>query len=311
MIFAKKKNANINSLFIMEEKMDISIITPIYYGNKYLDNYLKMIAIACENKENVEVIWVNDSPEEKIKYDINLVKNFTLRIIENQKNMGIQKSRINGLLNAKGKYILFLDQDDEITQNCLFTQFEKAEGADIVLGNGFYIDNNGKHRIYKNNFSQKFSIKKSSMIKIRDLIISPGQCLIKKESIPDFWINNPLKNNGTDDYLLWLLMLNNNVNIRYNYECVYIHNYTGENLSLFREKMFNSQKEMLELLRKNNDYDKSDLKKLNRTILYKYNYKKSRKNFILESLKNFDIFIYNILYKILWKGYILSKDIQK
>lgn len=41
-------------------------------------------------------------------------------------------------------------------------------------------------------------------------ITSPGHCLIRKTSIPQLWKENILKNNGSDDLLLWLLMLEEN-----------------------------------------------------------------------------------------------------
>lgn len=284
--------------------MDISIITPIYYGNKFINNYIKMISLACENKENVEVILVNDSPEEKIKYNDELIKNFKLRIIENEKNMGIQRSRINGLIHAKGKYILFLDQDDEISPNCLKSQYELVDGYDIVIGNGYYEDRNEKHKIYNNNFSLKFSFKKRSMLKARNFIISPGQCLIKKDSISQYWINNSLTNNGADDYFLWLLMINNSAKINYNRGYVYTHSYTGQNLSLDNDKMYKSQLNMLDLLKKCDNYNKKDFKTIERTIHYKHDYKK---NFLKVTIKNLDIFIYNLIYKLLWRGYTFHK----
>ena len=86
--------------------MDISIITPIYNGNKYLNSYLKMIEDATSIISDVEVIWVNDSPNVPLEYDKELAKNIDLQIIENEKNSGIHKSRVNGLTKAKGEYIL-------------------------------------------------------------------------------------------------------------------------------------------------------------------------------------------------------------
>lgn len=282
--------------------MKISIITPVYCGNKYLNSYLENIERACKKMNEVEVIFVNDSPNVKLKFNEKIVKSFSLKIIENSKNEGIHKSRCIGLENANGKYILFLDQDDEIMEDTLITQYNKIEsGADMVLGNGLYEDGVRKNKIFDNKFSQKFATKKKPYILARNFIISPGQCLIKKETIPEYWKEHCLKANGADDYLLWLLMFNEKMNIIYNYNMVYIHKYTGENVSLDDEKMFNSQLEIVSALEKCTNYNEKDLKRIKRTIIYKHNYKKK---FILETLKNLDIFIYNVWYRILWRGYI-------
>lgn len=288
--------------------MKISIITPIYNGNKYLNNYLKMIKQAISKISEIEVIWVNDSPNIPIEYDKNLAKDVNVQIIENKENSGIHKSRVNGLKQAKGKYILFLDQDDEITEDALLSQYNKIQGHDLVIGNGYFEDKNGSHKIFENEYSLKFATKKKPYILVRDFIVSPGQCLIKKEAIPKEWQEDILKNNGTDDFLLWLLMFNNNSKITINFECIYKHKYTGENLSLEKDNMYKSQLELLDILAKNNTYNKKDLKKLERTIKYKHNYKT---NFVKETLKNIDIFWYNIIYKIKWKGYTLPNGKNK
>ncbi len=282
--------------------MKISIITPIYKGNKYLNNYLKMVEEAISEIKDVEVIWVNDSPNVPLEYDDTLAKKIDLHIIENKENCGIHKSRVNGLNKASGEYILFLDQDDEITKDALLSQYNKAKSYDLIIGNGYFEDKNGSHMIFENESSIKFVTKKKPYIEIRDFIVSPGQCLIRKEAIPEEWKENTLKNNGTDDFLLWLLMFNNNCKITTNFECIYKHKYTGENVSLETDNMYKSQLELLDTLEKFDNYNTKDLKKLERTIKYKHNYKT---NFVKETLKNIDIFWYNIMYKIKWKGYTL------
>lgn len=283
--------------------MKISIITPIYKGNKYLNSYLKNISKACENLDGIEVIWINDSPSIPLEYDSNLIKNFQLRIINNEKNLGIQKSRCVGIQESKNDYILLLDQDDEITDISLKTQYDKIKksNANMVIGNGFFEEQNKKEKIYKNKYSQKFATKKLPNILARNFIISPGQCLIKKSSIPKYWLTNSLKANGADDYLLWLLMFNENVKIVCNYDIVYTHKYTGKNFSLDMDKMFKSQQELIQVIKNNDSYNKKDLKLLERAILYKHNYKK---HFFRETLKNLDIFIYNVWYRLVWRGYL-------
>lgn len=288
--------------------MKISIITPIYNGNKYLNNYLKMIEDATSIISDVEVIWVNDSPNIPIEYDKQLAKNIDLQIIQNEENSGIHKSRVNGLRKAKGEYILFLDQDDEITKDALLSQYNKIQGYDLVIGNGYFEDENGSHKIFENEYSLKFATRKKPYILVRDFIVSPGQCLIKKEAIPKEWKDNTLKNNGTDDFLLWLLMFNEGCKVTLNFECIYKHKYTGENVSLETDNMYKSQLELLEILTKNAGYNKKDLKKLERTIKYKHNYKT---NFVKETLKNIDIFCYNIIYRAKWKGYTLPNGKNK
>ena len=71
----------------------------------------------------LEFILVNDSPEEEIELETFKEYSFEYKVVVNERNMGIQKARINGLENSTGEYILFLDQDDEILPNYIFSQY--------------------------------------------------------------------------------------------------------------------------------------------------------------------------------------------
>ena len=94
--------------------MDVSVIIPIYKGNGYIESLLNKIEKNYqESQKEIEVIFVNDYPDEEII--VGSQHDFPIRIINNEMNQGIHQTRINGLKKAIGKYILFLDQDDEIS----------------------------------------------------------------------------------------------------------------------------------------------------------------------------------------------------
>lgn len=293
--------------------MKISIITPIYEGNQYLNGYLKNISLAAEefikSRENsVEVVLVNDSPWETPEYDGSLVRGFQLKVIENSRNFGIHKSRINGYWESTGDYILFLDQDDLLTSVSLRALAKSIGRADIALGNGTFEKKKVTEDIFANGFSQDFATKPFVYKWIRDFIVSPGQCLIKKSSIPEYWLKHPLKNNGTDDYFLWLLMFNAGAVMVSCREMVYVHKYTGTNYSLNDDKMFLSTREMLHLLRNNPDFSRKDLRLIKRRIYYKRVDRSRKWLFMKESLMNLDILAVNVLYRLIWRGCLIRKE---
>ena len=277
--------------------MEISVIVPFYKGQQYLD-YLLEILDKNNNliDEKMEVIFVNDYPEEHLV--INNTYNFDVHVINNEVNVGIHHSRVNGLNQAKGKYILFLDQDDEITATCIKSQLEHIGNADLCIANGIMESDSESYLIYKNKRSQDYLKKQIGFIKVRDLIVSPGQCLIKKESIPEFWKHHFLTVNCADDYMLFLLMIDKKCEFAVNYDILYNHKYTGINISNDIHQNYQSNMAMLDLI-------KDELKNINfsllkRTIQYKYDMKLHGK--IKPSIKNIDLFIYNTIYQILWKG---------
>lgn len=293
--------------------MKISIITPIYEGNQYLNGYLKNISQAAEEFINirgnsVEVVLVNDSPWEVPEYDASLVQGFQLKVIENSRNFGIHKSRINGYRESTGDYIMFLDQDDLLTGVALRALAKSVGRADIALGNGTFEKKKVTEDIFANGFSQDFATKPFVYKWIRDFIVSPGQCLIRKSSIPEYWLNHPLKHNGTDDYFLWLLMFNSGAVMVSCREMVYVHKYTGTNYSLDDDKMFLSTREMLHLLRNNPDFSGKDLRLIKRRIYYKRVDRSRKWLFMKESLMNLDILAVNVLYRLIWRGCLIRKE---
>ena len=62
---------------------------------------------------------------------------FHFKILRNEKNSGLSVVRNVGIDNAQGKYIFFLDSDDEITPDCISKMVEIAERehVEMVCGN--------------------------------------------------------------------------------------------------------------------------------------------------------------------------------
>ena len=71
--------------------MDVSLIVPFYKGNAYME---RIFALARSNAANapgvqLELLIVCDSPDCPVEYAPSWVEGFSLRILENEKNMGI------------------------------------------------------------------------------------------------------------------------------------------------------------------------------------------------------------------------------
>jgi hypothetical protein len=116
-----------------------------------------------------------------------------------------------------------------------------------------------------------YLIQKNRFLKIRNLIPSPGCCLIRRESIPVEWCNTCLAVNGADDWFLWLLMFEDGKEFRVNDGNVYQHNSTEQgNLSFDLDKMHQSCKEMYNYLTLMNKLSEKDRKELYYAIEFKY-----------------------------------------
>ncbi len=239
----------------------ISIIVPLYKGNIYVKKIIEMINSNTKILKNsnlsfdVELIFINDYPEEKIECDIFNDYDFKIRLISNETNLGIHDSRVVGIENSNGKYIYMLDQDDHIEDDFLLSQMsvlEKNNNAPFVVSNGYIEHKTYNRLIYESRIMQWLAKKTIAYAYLDNRIISPGQCIIKKECIPDFWKNHALKKNGADDMLLWLLLLKDNKPV-INAKRVYTHVNTDKNTSLDFAGMYSSVDEMLDLIKNAND----------------------------------------------------------
>ena len=290
----------------MQDTITISIIVPFYKGNQYMErlfNNISMLDIKCKNDNlaTLEVILVNDSPS----VDIIVPDNYTfeLKIIKNEHNVGIHRTRVNGLQVAKGDWILFLDQDDEVLLDGISSQIEYTKYADVVVGNGYYQNGDQNYLIYQNRKVMNYLIQMDRFISIRNLIPSPGECLLKKKCIPELWKKTKLKNNGSDDWFLWILCFVTKCKVNINERVVYIHNdVAGNNLSLDLQKMYLSSVEMCDILEKNKILSNYQLKKLRKAVDFKF-YQDTKALTIKRLFKYWNPIFNNILYKLHMKYY--------
>ena len=94
-----------------EIKKIISIIIPVYNAENYLQECLD--SIRKQSLTNLEIICIDDgSTDNSVSVIKNVMKkDFRIQLIE-QTNQGAGIARNNGLKNATGKYVAFLDADD-------------------------------------------------------------------------------------------------------------------------------------------------------------------------------------------------------
>ena len=118
-VYKKKElfsTKNIQNLEI-DKNIDLSIIVPVYNAEKFLKKCMDSI-VEQETKYHFEVIAVNDGSTDKSIEILNDYKEkYDFIKVINQENGGAAKARNNGINNARGKYISFIDSDDFIDKS--------------------------------------------------------------------------------------------------------------------------------------------------------------------------------------------------
>lgn len=142
----KNKLNNPDEISKKYENPKISIIMPIYNSEKYLEKSL--LSIYNQGFKEIEVIIINDYSNDKTQEIINKLKSKypSISLFTNNVNKGMLNSTITGIINSKGKYILFLHQNDFFAKkNAFEILYSEAEKNNLdVLGFSSLIDN-GKY----------------------------------------------------------------------------------------------------------------------------------------------------------------------
>ena len=252
----------------------ITVITSAYQGNNYLPGLLRMMQAntrqmqAVYPDEQVEYLLINDSPWEPLALPDTEDLCFTLRYMDNPENYGIHKSRARGIREAAGQYITILDQDDEIADHFLLSQYQALAGAEAVVCNGIKEFGTYNKPIYKDHLKMRLVNHKLFYLKAANQIVSPGQCMLRKDAIPAAWLDNPQAVNGSDDLFLWLLMLQAGIRFVKNPDSLYVHKQVGDNLSNSLEAMCKSDLEMCQLLRQKQLLPEKDIRKRERMCAF-------------------------------------------
>lgn len=126
----------------------LSFVVPCYNVEQYLQRCLDSIYSCGLPEEQFEVVCVNDcSPDgsEGI-LESNQVRHSNLRIIKHEQNKGLGGARNTGINEAKGKYLWFVDSDDEIIGDGVTDALKYActEDLDVLCFNYRKLDASGK-----------------------------------------------------------------------------------------------------------------------------------------------------------------------
>lgn len=104
----------------------VSVIMPVYNGEKYLSQALNSICNQTYN--NLEIIVIDDGSTDS-SYEIckNIAEQDSRIKLIHQKNKGVASARNVGLAVAKGDYIAWVDSDDYICETFIQSLLENLE----------------------------------------------------------------------------------------------------------------------------------------------------------------------------------------
>ena len=96
-----------------------SIIVPVYNVENYLEKCLD--SLINQKHNSYEIIIINDGSTDNSQRIIDNYKKKYPKLISSYKkgNGGLSSARNYGIEKSTGEYLLFVDSDDYISENCL------------------------------------------------------------------------------------------------------------------------------------------------------------------------------------------------
>jgi len=187
-------------------KPKVTVLMPVYNGEKYLHEAIE--SILNQTFTDFEFLIINDGSTDNSISIIESYNDSRIRLINNEKNLGLIDTLNNGIDLAKGEYIARMDCDDISLLKRLEKQIDflkKNPSACLVATHIALIDENGNSVGYWSEDMKTVSISQiKSMIPEENCIAHPT-VMIKKEVVKAIKYNKAFKHN--EDWGLWLTLL--------------------------------------------------------------------------------------------------------
>jgi|GEM_PF-797358 len=110
----------------------VSVIIPTHNRAEMLRRAIS--SVLAQTWQDFEVIVISDGSSDNTEAVIRSFNDSIIRLLKHEKSKGASAARNTGLRTARGKYIAFLDDDDEWTANKLAVQVPVIEKSSPEIG---------------------------------------------------------------------------------------------------------------------------------------------------------------------------------
>lgn len=189
----------------IERSALISVILPAYNAEKTLAN--SAASVLAQSYDKIELVIVDDGSTDGTKAlaESIAVNDHRVKVIYNEVNIGVLKSRIRGVRASSGKWIAFIDSDDLWAPNKLKRQMilQNKTGSVLVYCASSFVGNDGHEISWVMHVPSEITYKRL----LRQNIISNSSVVVRKDIFLKY---SPFSEDHRDmheDYACWLLIL--------------------------------------------------------------------------------------------------------
>ncbi len=140
----------------MNANPKVSVIIPVYKAEKYLPECVD--SLLMQTYTNIEIILIDDgSPDSSPVICDEYEKNHENIVVLHKINEGAAVARQKGIDIATGQFIMFVDSDDWVEPDYVYSLVKVAieKSVDAVIGN-YKISRDNSIRVYNNYFEEGY-----------------------------------------------------------------------------------------------------------------------------------------------------------
>ena len=176
----------------------VSVIIPYFNKKSYIKETIQ--SILSQTYENFEIILIYDDESHD---DLELIKQIQntdkrIKLLINQKKLGVGESRNVGIKKANGEYIAFLDADDIWKSNKIKLQLDYMRKNNIKISHTSYSIINKDQKIIG---YRRAKLKQNYSDLLSSCDIGLSSVILEKK----LFLKNQFSSNKTkEDYVIWL-----------------------------------------------------------------------------------------------------------
>ena len=168
----------------------ISVIVRTYNSGKFVKKAIDSALNQTLDKKKYEIVVVDDGSKDNT---LGILKDFKEKVrLVKQKHLGARAASRNGIKKSRGRYIMFLDSDDEILPETLKKMLKAFNDASVDYAYCDYFEKIGK-------YTKKVSLAKNIFNSLWTTI------MIKKDLFKEIGFPDPKMFFGEYDFLIKLM----------------------------------------------------------------------------------------------------------
>jgi teichuronic acid biosynthesis glycosyltransferase TuaG len=185
---------------MLNKNFFLSIIIPTLNSSKTILRTLK--SVNNQNYQHYEIIIIDSFSSDNTILKIRSLQNPKIKIFFTNKKKGLAYARYFGILKSKGRYVAFLDSDDEWLPGKIHKQMEFMSTRRSVFSCTNY-------QLQNNKSTKKIFISKNKIF-YKDLLIDRPIVLSSVVILKNILIKiakNYHSNSYAEDYMWWIMIL--------------------------------------------------------------------------------------------------------